>query len=157
MKKLNIEEVGVGCLVGVAWAYFLGLWALLAVPLVAFLWAFAGAEGTSKNWRRIGVPLVICGLATAWCRSLIPLLGFAPFHFVLRLGYGIPDAGDEGSMLGRFWWKRLGDEEKAQFATRMTYGALIALALLPLAWINVWGWFFGLVVLTCMPWVVEIL
>lgn len=78
--------------------------------LISFFGAFAGSEGTSKNWRRIGIPLVfiICAVYKCifgdWGMSFW-IFTIATQHLTLRLGWGIPDPTDEGSTLGKFWYK----------------------------------------------------
>ena len=69
--------------------------------------AFAGADRTSKAWRRIGIPFVIAGLAWSYLHHWMI---FSIFFLIipLSLGYGIPDCllygGDKGSPIGRFWF-----------------------------------------------------
>lgn len=69
----------------------------------AFLGAFAGAEGTSKNWRRFLIPFALAGLAYGhlsnfWVITIMVMMG------AFSMGYGIPDFSDDGSALGRFWY-----------------------------------------------------
>lgn len=108
-----------------------------------FLGAFAGADNTSKNWRRLMIPLMLSGLAyshlhSLWCLTIM-LMAFA-----LSLGYGIPDICitdyfygsvnkviDEGSTLGKFWYKIFqGNHLLADLFTRGTIGILISLSLI---------------------------
>ena len=156
-KYLNPEELAVGLIHALVWSVFLGLWAVLAVPLSSFLWAWAGADGTSKIWRRLGVPVVICGLIAIAKLTWIPLISVLPLWGVLSIGYGIPDDGDEGSWLGRFWFKKFNDDVMATIFTRGTLALLFGLVLVPLAWISIIWWLIGTVALTLLvPVAVEI-
>ena len=69
--------------------------------VTAILGAYAGAEGTSLAFRRVGIPL-ICGVyafcVTGHLWAILPYLGW---FGVLSLGYGKPDGTDAGSWLGR--------------------------------------------------------
>lgn len=111
MKFDNIEEWVVGGAVGFVWAYFLGWWTFAVTGLSALLWAMGGAEGYSKGWRRIGVPVLICCIISMVQTSWLPLVSILPFFGVLTLGYGNPSFDvqgnlvDAGSPLGRLAWK----------------------------------------------------
>jgi len=63
---------------------------LSAVPICGWLWGFAGAKGTSKAWRRIGVPLVVTIFAFIESGNLWVLLIFPLMFSSLSVGYGIP-------------------------------------------------------------------
>jgi len=87
-----------------------------------FLGGWAGAEGTSKNWRRIGIPVIIALAKWNWWG----LLSAAP----LRLGYGIPDGPpplDQGSLIGRFFYYKVTKENPfwAAVCTRFVIGVLL--------------------------------
>ena len=161
LKDLAVEEMWVGGVIAVAWCYFMGWWSALAIPAAAFLWALGGAKKTSKSWRRLGVPAVIVGLIylqtqyDPWFWLALSALGF---FGALTIGYGIPtwdNSGtmtDEGSWLGSRIYKLVGGQEvqwdvgkqaQATDVCRGVIGALIGLALLPLAWTSLVGWLFG--------------
>ena len=105
-KDLNSDEILTGVAHGAFTAFFIGWWSVLAMLLCGFLWAWGGAAGTSKSWRRWGVPLVVC-VSIALVKWIWYPLVSIPFYFgILTIGYGIPSAhplpdGDEGSWLGR--------------------------------------------------------
>ena len=108
LEDLNPEELGAGMLHGLAFAFILGPWCIVTGLGCAFLWAFGGAKGTKKAWRRVGVSLVI-GIALALIgKSWLPLLSIGPAIGILGLGYGIPSyhpdgtVEDEGSTIGKF-------------------------------------------------------
>jgi len=168
---MNKEELAVGFIIAGAWIVFLKAWLYLAFPLVAFLWALGGSE--DKSYRRYGVPGVLIGcilLAGGWNTWL--LASAVGLIAVLSMGYGIPTWDqnnvniDEGSFLGRICYKLVGgkpaywdtnSQEKATMLCRGFVGALIALALVPLAWVSLGGWIFGAI--TCAigyPLVVKI-
>lgn len=136
----NVEELGIGAVFGLSPMLFINWWVLLTMPLCALLWRLGGVTGGNKLFRRVGIPLTLCGgvfLATFDWLSLLPLLAmWAP----LTMGYGIPDArtGDEGSVLGRFFFHVTDQNEMlADLLTRLTIGVLIGLTLLPLFWVDV--------------------
>lgn len=93
-----------------------------------------GALGGSvnKSFRRVLLPLMIFGFAYSvtesfWVLSILSLMG------VLSIGYGIPDATDEGSFLGRFYYKLFNHNHfLADIFTRGTIGLLIGLSLVSL-------------------------
>lgn len=103
---------------------------MLISALCAFLGAFAGAEGTNKNWRRFLIPFALSGLAYGhlrdWrCLLIMTMMG------AFSMGYGIPDETDEGSALGRFWCKI--SHQKVLLAnifTRATIGFMVGLSLI---------------------------
>jgi len=94
------------------------------------LGAFAGADGTSKAWRRIGIPFVITGLAWNYLHHWSVFSIFSMIA-ILSLGYGIPDNTDNGSPLGRFFYRVFkGNHFLSDIFTRGTIGFLICLTLL---------------------------
>lgn len=157
MKKIdNVEELIVGSMVGAVYFYFMGLWTLLAIPLCAWLWWLGGAEGYSKGIRRLGVPVVICGLCMLNKWSWIPAVSIFPLFGVLTIGYGIPSfdeeghCTDKGSKLGRFaLWLVTGGkpfyidkkaEDKMNFIVRGIIAALMGIAMGSLGFINLPSW-----------------
>ncbi len=103
--------------------------------LGAFLGAWAGADGTAKAWRRIGISLLLTAsalffLSFNWtCIFIMSLAG------ILSLGYGVPDDGDEGSDIGRFWFRIFKEDTfLTNIGTRGTIGLLecIPLVTIPL-------------------------
>lgn len=87
-----------------------------------FLGAWGGAEGTSKNWRRIGIPVA---MSVAWWNPWFLIL-----LLPLRLGYGIPDGPpplDQGSLIGRFFYYKVTKENGfwASVLTRVVIGCLV--------------------------------
>ena len=107
----------------------------ILLPIVCgFLGAWGGAEGTSKNWRRVGIPVAI-GLAlwNPWALTL-----FMP----LIMGYGIPDGPpplDQGSWLGRFFYYKVTNESQlwAAVLTRMSIGIFTG-GILAVLTSNIW-------------------
>ena len=160
--KLNREEILVGLAYSIVWLPFQGVCGFVSAILSGFLWAIGGADGTSKNWRRIGVPLVIC--LPMLPVGLIILLSGLAFHLTLRIGYGIPTylsdgtCVDKGSDVGRIWWKLCGGKNKpdnnidrmATIGTRTTVAFLAALCFLPLAWVNLYLYLIGGLLLTVL-------
>lgn len=146
--KLNREELCVGFVVGASWAYFMGWWSLIAVFASSLLWAIGGAHGTSLGWRRVGVPLAICAACSINQGRWVPMLSVIPFFAALTIGYGIPDDTDEGSTLGRFWYKICGESDF--LATFMTRGTIALLIGLSMATLGGAAWAVGTVFVTLM-------
>ena len=99
--KLNREEMIIALLLTLIASSF--PLCLVAAPVCAFLWALSGSEHevNSKLFRRLGVPLI-------WSASYLDIRMFliVPIAFgFLSLGYGIPSLLDNGSLLGRFFWR----------------------------------------------------
>ena len=72
--------------------------------IVGLLSAYAGADNSSKIWRRLAIPLIITSVAYLQLESIL-VLTILSMCGVFSLGYGIPGDGDKGSGLGRFWYK----------------------------------------------------
>ena len=108
------------------------------------LGAFLGAiSGQGMKWlRRFIFPLIFTLYAlyvvrSWWCITIYCMAG------VLSIGYGIPELNgivtlsipkyfsDEGSVLGRFWYRKFnGDTMWANIFTRGTVGLLISITML---------------------------
>jgi len=166
--NLSKEELAVGRVITASWSFFMGIWAIPVIFINGWLWAYGGHMLTDKNWRRIGVPLLTCVMMTIRTKSWLPMVCFFPFYGILTMGYGIPTFvegwEDDGSSLGRFWWKLLGGKEKhderlialAQWHTRLTIGFLIGLSFLPLCLISWVHYLVGVLLVTLMyPYIVE--
>jgi hypothetical protein len=96
------------------------------------LGALGGSSNSSKLYRRIGFPLLITIIATSKLHSLW-LFSTTIMVFCFFIGYGIPDnnTGDEGSCLGRFWFKICnGNNFFTNFFTRGSVGILISFSLI---------------------------
>ena len=111
--KLNREECLYGTGISLAFFWILGWWVVLIAPITAFLWALGGASGYTAAWRRIGVSLVLGIVLSISSKNLWCLLSILPAFGFLCLGYGIPSTQppDDGSVLGRFFWKLTGGKE----------------------------------------------
>lgn len=154
--ELNKEEILVGSLVGFVFMHILRSWVLLAMPVCAFLWALGGAKGTSLGWRRFGVSIALCSILSIASQTWIPFICFLPLLGAISLPYGIPtfhgpdgSCDDKGSIIGRFIYYNIADEieDLANSYTRLFIGVLMALAMLPLAWIDFYGWLMGAIIL----------
>jgi hypothetical protein len=92
------------------------------------LGAWGGAKGTSKGWRRYGIPgiLNVLGVGFKKFKSFFIWI----WSGIASIGYGIPDSTDEGSTLGKFWYKILkGNHKATDIAVKGTIGFLYALVL----------------------------
>lgn len=130
--------------------------------IAGLLGTYAGAENTSKAWRRFGVPTLILLFALCFSHSWW-LISIMFMSFSLSIGYGLPEKGDKGSFLGRFWvdyfqlfysnkfMKQFSIERKtnegviyegykitksAEILTRTTIGSVIVLSLLVIPILN---------------------
>ena len=97
-----------------------------------FLWAYGGAHNTSLGWRRIGVPLAIYFVATTIfyfrgelniTTTFIIAVACIFEAIAISLPYGIPDAYDDGGVIGRFWEYFFGNSIWTNIMTRVTVGA----------------------------------
>lgn len=166
--KLNKEEIIVGAVVAASFIYFTKVLSFVTIPLSAILWAMGGAEKSDKNYRRVGVPVVICGAIAIMQLNVLPLASILPFHLALRLGYGVPDGTDMGSDLGRWWAIKLGipapfrnitvaQMDKVDIFVRGTIALLMAITMLPLAFINLPQYLLSAILLTIgMPLAVRV-
>lgn len=77
--------------------------AFFTAVIGAILGALGGAEKSSKLFRRIGIPILLLLVGILFKNYAAILLSlYIPIFYI---GYGIPDASDSGSSLGRFWYK----------------------------------------------------
>lgn len=142
--------------------------AILGSLFSGFLWSLGGQSGWSKRWRRLGVPIVMGGITLGIIAGFHGLtianwviFGLTYFLFAasLTLGYGIPDNGDNGSPIGRFWLETAmeygyrGEDaiHVANVLTRATVGVCYAISLYPFCIIT-GRWLYAL-----LPTVVSIL
>jgi hypothetical protein len=108
---------------------------IITAVIGGILGALGGAEKSSKQIRRIGIPvlLLILGLLLHNIASLFIVFWIA----ILYMGYGIPDSSDSGSVLGRFWYKIC---NKSQFWTnffvKFTLGFFFSIILIPIAYFS---------------------
>jgi hypothetical protein len=104
---MNKEELLIGAIIPWMFIYWYGWWAILISPICSILWSLSGATRFDKFWRRIGVPTVICLSLAIKTGIWFSLVGILPAWGSLSIGYGLPSTQppDEGSALGRFWWR----------------------------------------------------
>lgn len=102
----------------------------LIVPCCGIMGALGGADNSSKSLRRIFIPFALFGFAFTQLENIY-VITIMFLSFVFAIGYGIPDATDEGSALGRFWYKFWNKNHRlADIFTRGTVGVLASLALI---------------------------
>ena len=100
--------------------------------ITGLLGALGGADYSSCNYRRFGIPIYLFLGASVlihhWqAMSILLMIG------IFYMGYGIPDATDSGSLLGRFCYKLCrGNIFWANTLCRSIIGDLIATTLIPL-------------------------
>jgi len=94
--------------------------------------ALGGADNSSKSIRRIFLSFALFGYAFTQLENIY-VITIMFLSFVFAIGYGIPDSTDEGSSLGRFWYKVWNKNHRlADIFTRGTVGVLASLALISL-------------------------
>lgn len=94
----------------------------------AILGALGGAEKSSKAFRRIGIALLLL-LVGILFRNYAAIL-IALYIPIFYVGYGIPDPPDEGSILGRFWYKIFKKNNLlANIFTKATIGVFFSIIL----------------------------
>jgi len=104
--------------------------AFIMPVLCGFLGAWGGADGTSKSWRRVMIPLSLTALAFFKTESIF-VITICSMMGALSMGYGIPGKGDEGSFLGRFFYNLFHQNHfLADVFTRGTIGLLIGVSML---------------------------
>lgn len=146
--ELNKEELALGFVAGFAFVCFLKWWVLLTAPACAFFWALSGAEGYSKFWRRMLVPMILS--FSIFNSSLAGVLSYVASAAVLHIGYGIPDATDNGSWLGRYFYnhKEISGVVEATSLTRLTLAFLLWMAFLPaILWNPLWYFVAGMILI----------
>ena len=101
------------------------------IPILGgLLGAWAGADQTSKAWRRFAIPVLIMGLAFLKTESILTIT-IMFMAFALSRGYGIPGGGDAGSRIGRFWYDIFHQNHLlTNIFTRGTIGIMICIALI---------------------------
>lgn len=130
----NPEELACGAVFGLTPLLLSGWWTVLSVVACCLLWRAGGC--IEKSLRRWCVPAVLA--AVCWLGSHNPwslaMMGMAA---PLYMGYGIPDATDKGSALGRFFMRVFKDDpDAAEIMTRATIGFLCVLFFIPMCPIN---------------------
>ncbi len=100
--------------------------------IAGILGGLSGADNSSKFYRRIALPLLlyIIGLICQNYYSIIIL----SWCGILYIGYGVPDETDEGSALGRFFYKICKKNQWwTNFAVKLCLGVFFSLVLIPIA------------------------
>lgn len=58
----NVEEVFIGAVLQFPLYFIIGWWVIPVMLTCGLLWRGGGVTGGSKLFRRVGVPLVVCGV-----------------------------------------------------------------------------------------------
>ena len=136
--NLNREELILGAVYALIFTYWLGIMVIPIAILSSLFWAISGSSWkfNPKLLRRLGCPLLVSVTICIRYNTFIPLIS-VPFAFcVLSLGYGIPSTQppDEGSTLGKFWFKI--SEKYANLLTRSTIYSLLAISHIPVLFVK---------------------
>lgn len=90
--------------------------------ICGWLGALGGADKISKNWRRLGIPILISLVRWNWWGLLL--------GYPIRMGYGIPCWNDRGSYVGRYFYKLAKkDEYLASIYTRIFFGIIYGICI----------------------------
>jgi len=83
----NPEEFFIGACLQFPLYFIVGWWVIPIMVACAFLWRLGGWEHGNKLFRRLGVPLLVCGSSMCFGVSLTILLA-VPFMVWLAPSYG---------------------------------------------------------------------
>jgi hypothetical protein len=131
-KKLNVEELIIGAVFGLVFAFKLGLWAVPLAVATSILWALGGA--VEKNYRRVGCAVLPAVLGAFVLQSWQPLWAAPMAYGALCIGYGMPSTQppDKGSFLGQLMSGWLSSPQLANVMTRIVVYAIILISFIPL-------------------------
>lgn len=147
-NKPAVSEFFIGAIAGAAFTPWISGIGLVGIFLVAAvtgtLWSLGGH--LNQAYRRAGVPAVIVTCVGLTLQPMTAefalrlLVAYSVMFLATSLGYGVPSTQppDEGSAIGKFWYRILKDLDKANFATRMTVGAVFGSAAFALG--GPWMW-----------------
>jgi hypothetical protein len=85
--KLNMEEVFIGAMLQFPLYFIVGWWILPIQLICGILWGLGGSENSSKLFRRLGVPLIVC-MATYLTFHRLSIFIAMPFMIWLSPSYG---------------------------------------------------------------------
>ncbi len=104
---------------------------LFTLPVVGgLLGSIGGADNSSKMYRRFFIPALLTSYAFSNTESIF-VLTILSMMAALSLGYGIPSSDDEGSFIGRFFYKITKQNHfLSDVLTRGLIGVLISLSLI---------------------------
>jgi len=103
-KEYSVEEFLVGAILQSPFYFLIGGWVALLAVICGGLWAYGGASGTSKLWRRAGVPIAV-GVVLAVNSGWLTLVAVPLLFAIVSLGYG------KESWLWEFFRKRKSHNE----------------------------------------------
>jgi hypothetical protein len=123
---------------------------ILLILVGTFFGAYSGANGTSKGWRRFGIPGIIMLYAYFSLHNPYVITTML-MSFILALGYGIPNFDCKGGRVGQFFYKyfpydknNINDKKRdiVNILTRGTLGLLLMVSIICIPIINKnWGLF----------------
>ena len=140
---MSKQEIVIGAIIGMALFPFIGILCLTTIPLCAIMYVLGGYEGWHKNWRRLGVPTVLCialVLATkTWSVTPYLLAFWLTMWGSLTVGYGMNSPIRSAVVR---WGVPM---HMIEFVTRLVVSNIIGATLLTLVLINpigvLIGWF----------------
>ena len=109
--KLNEQELFIGSCLQFPLIFIVGWWVVPVMAICGLFWALGGAANSSKFFRRLGVPLTVCGATFLVLHQLTIFLA-VPFMVWVAPSYG------SDSWLFNFVMIRVHDQKKADFITR---------------------------------------
>jgi hypothetical protein len=84
----NPEEIFIGMALQFPLYFIVGWWVIPIMFLCGILWRLGGCENSSKLFRRIGVPLIVCGSAFVFDRHWM-IFSAVPFMVWVAPSYGV--------------------------------------------------------------------
>ena len=136
MNRAEQEDFAIGFVYGLFTIPFAGLWAIPLAILSGIFWELGGTHGHSIRVFGCTAVLYLPAIVKVGLVGLIPAVIGA---IVLSCGYGIPSENppDEGSALGRFWFKVCaGNEWLTNLLTRGTIYLGLILCYLPMYFLH---------------------
>lgn len=133
MNPLNRNEFVIGMAFGILMTFVIGPWSILLAQFTGLLWALGGA-GYGRAFRFFGVPLLTFFFTIFHSQFYACIISSLICGATLSVGYGIPSTQppDNGSTLGRFWYKVFkSNENLTNLFTRGTIYITIALGYIP--------------------------
>jgi hypothetical protein len=112
LTRAEYEDIALGFTLGISTAPIVGWWAIVSALASSFFWWKGGRSGNS--WQVYGCSVSTFLPITLLTQQAVVIIPCVISGLLMSVGYGIPSTQphDEGSTLGRFWWKITNQNEK---------------------------------------------
>lgn len=108
----NPQEMFIGAALQFPLVFIVGWWIIPIMLVCGILWRLGGMTGSNKAFRRVGVPLTVCGAASLFGINW-PIFLAVPFMIWLA-----PASYGESSWLFKLFKRITNSQKKADFYTR---------------------------------------